>query len=98
MVGDGGLRYAEEFDDLANVELADQGLAYPSAASLVQLAHSQALREQFVNSWDLEPFYLRAPDAAINWATRDGVTREPAPAGPGDPDGPPGEAGPTGSE
>ena len=73
LVGDGALRYREEFDDLARVELADQGLAYPSAASLVQLAHAQALREEFVNSWDLEPMYLRAPDAAINWATRDGV-------------------------
>jgi tRNA threonylcarbamoyladenosine biosynthesis protein TsaB len=76
LVGDGALRYAEEFDDLANVELADQGLAYPSAASLVQLAHAQALREEFVKPWDLQPLYLRAPDAAINWATRDGI---PAP-------------------
>jgi len=98
LVGDGGLRYADEFGDLANVELADQGLAYPSPASLVQLAHAQALREQFVNSWDLEPLYLRAPDAAINWTTRDGVNGEPAVAGPDDPGGPLGEAGPTGGE
>lgn len=76
LVGDGALRYADEFRDLARVELADQGLAYPSAASLVQLAHAQALREEFVNSWDLQPLYLRAPDAAINWATRDGVVTE----------------------
>ncbi|HMG41831.1 MAG TPA: tRNA (adenosine(37)-N6)-threonylcarbamoyltransferase complex dimerization subunit type 1 TsaB [Acidimicrobiales bacterium] len=75
LVGDGAMRYADEFEDLASVELADQGLAYPSPASLVQLAHAQALREQFVNSWDLEPLYLRAPDAAINWSTRDGVVK-----------------------
>jgi tRNA threonylcarbamoyladenosine biosynthesis protein TsaB len=71
LVGDGAFRYADRFADLAGVELADQGLAYPSASSLVQLAHPRALREEFVNNWELEPLYLRAPDAAINWTTRD---------------------------
>jgi tRNA threonylcarbamoyladenosine biosynthesis protein TsaB len=73
LVGDGALRYADHFGDLTGGELADQGLAHPSAASLVQLAHAQALREQFVQPWDLQPLYMRAPDAAINWATRDGL-------------------------
>ena len=59
------------FEDLRGVELAEQALAHPSAAPLVQLAHSQALREEFVNPWDLEPLYLRQPDAEINWETRD---------------------------
>jgi tRNA threonylcarbamoyladenosine biosynthesis protein TsaB len=71
LVGEGALRYREVFDGLTKVELADHGLAYPSAASLVQLAHAQALREQWVNPWDLEPLYLRVPDAEINWATRE---------------------------
>jgi tRNA threonylcarbamoyladenosine biosynthesis protein TsaB len=75
LVGDGALRYADHFDDLSGVEVADQGLAYPSAASLVQLAHPRALREEFVNTWELEPLYLRAPDAAINWTTRDQAVR-----------------------
>lgn len=73
LVGDGALRYAELFNPLTEVELADQGLAYPAAASLVQLAHARALREEFVNTWDLQPLYLRAPDAAINWTTREGT-------------------------
>jgi tRNA threonylcarbamoyladenosine biosynthesis protein TsaB len=73
LVGDGALRYADQFEDLTGAEVADQGLAYPSPASLVQLAHAQALREEFVKPWELQPLYLRAPDAAINWATRDGV-------------------------
>jgi tRNA threonylcarbamoyladenosine biosynthesis protein TsaB len=72
LVGDGALRYAEVFDGLSKVELADQSLACPSAASLVQLAHAQALREQWVKPWELHPLYLRKPDAEINWATRDG--------------------------
>ncbi len=72
LVGDGALRYAEAFEGLTKVEVADRGLAYPSASSLVQLAHAQALREQWVQPWDLQPLYLRLPDAEINWATREG--------------------------
>jgi len=71
LVGDGGLRYREVFEGLTKVEIVDAGLAHPSAASLVQLAHAQALREQFVKPWDLQPLYLRKPDAEINWTTRE---------------------------
>jgi tRNA threonylcarbamoyladenosine biosynthesis protein TsaB len=76
LVGNGALRYREAFADLGQVELGDQGLAYPSAASLVQLAHARALREDFVQPWELEPLYLRRPDAEINWITRDGLVDE----------------------
>jgi tRNA threonylcarbamoyladenosine biosynthesis protein TsaB len=76
LVGDGGLRYHEAFEDVAGVELADQGMAHPSAASLVQLAHARALREDFVQPWELEPLYLRRPDAEINWDTRNGRVSE----------------------
>lgn len=72
LVGDGALRYHEAFDGLKRVELADRGFAHPSAQSLVQLAHAQALREQFVAPWELTPLYLRKPDAEINWSTREG--------------------------
>jgi tRNA threonylcarbamoyladenosine biosynthesis protein TsaB len=71
LVGDGAIRYREAFDGLSKVEVVDEGLAFPSATSLVQLAHAQALREQFVKPWDLKPLYLRKPDAEINWTTRD---------------------------
>jgi tRNA threonylcarbamoyladenosine biosynthesis protein TsaB len=73
LVGDGPLRYLDELGSLTRVELADSGFAYPTASSLVQLAHARALREDWVNGWDLEPLYLRKPDAEINWSTRDGV-------------------------
>ncbi len=72
LVGDGALRYEELFAGLSKVEIADRALAYPTATSLVQLAHARALREQWVNPWDLQPLYLRAPDAEINWTTREG--------------------------
>ncbi len=72
LVGDGALRYADQWDDMVRIELAEQYLAYPNAASLVQLAHARAIREDFVQPWQLDPLYLRAPDAEINWVTRDG--------------------------
>lgn len=70
LVGDGARRYSEVFEMLQKTEIAEQGLAHPSAASLVQLAHARALREEFVKPWDLRPIYLRVPDADINWKTR----------------------------
>ncbi|MCI3948760.1 MAG: peptidase family protein [Acidimicrobiales bacterium] len=72
-VGDGAIRYADELRELTTVEVADAGLAHPSAASLVQLAHARALREEFVNPWDVEPVYLRKADAEINWSVRTGA-------------------------
>lgn len=99
LVGDGALRYAELFADMSQVEMADQGMAYPSPASLVQLAHAQALREEFVNPWDLGPLYLRPPDAAINWATRDAAPgRRGADADEVDDGEPGGKSGPGGDQ
>ena len=46
---------------------AAQRSAIWSAASLVELAHPKALREEFVQPWELEPLYLRKSDAEINW-------------------------------
>ncbi len=71
LVGDGALRYREVFEGLRKVEIVGEELAYPNATSLVMLAHAQALREQWVRPWNLEPLYLRKPDAEINWSTRD---------------------------
>lgn len=73
LVGDGAHRYREAFDGLARVELVDQGNSHPSAASLVQLAHAQALREDYSQIDEIEPVYLRRPDAEINWVTRESV-------------------------
>ncbi len=75
VVGDGALRYAERFKDVPRVEIADQSLAHPSAASLAQLAHARAMREEWVSASELQPIYLRKPDAEINWATRDTAAR-----------------------
>ena len=53
------------------VDFAEQWLAYPSAAPLVQLAHARALREDWVQPAEVHPQYLRKPDAEINWTTRE---------------------------
>lgn len=71
LVGDGIHRYRDVFADVPKAEIADAGLSYPSAASLVQLAHAQALREEFEQPTAVEPIYLRKPDAEINWVTRE---------------------------
>lgn len=71
LVGDGALRYAELLGDDPRVEIAEQGQAFPTATALVQLAHARALREEWVQPWEIEPVYLRPPDAEINWTTRE---------------------------
>ena len=50
MVGTGARRYADAFSGHTGVEIAEVGLAFPSAVSLVHLAHARAVREEFVNS------------------------------------------------
>lgn len=71
LVGDGALRYRDEIlDGFRSCEFG--GDVYPSSAPLVQLAHAKALREEWVSPREIEPVYLRAPDAQINWVTRPG--------------------------
>lgn len=71
LIGDGAHRYAEVFNGLHKVEVVHMGLSHPGAESLVELAHAQALREEFVNPSDIKPLYLRLPDAEVNWQIRD---------------------------
>ena len=68
VVGDGAMRYPEILTEVSGAESGGATSAHPSAASLVELAHPKALREEFVPPWELEPLYLRKSDAEINWA------------------------------
>jgi tRNA threonylcarbamoyladenosine biosynthesis protein TsaB len=73
LVGDGALRHRAEIEaDVVRCSFGEQFLSHPSAAPLVQLAHARALREEWVNPWEIQPLYLRLPDAQINWNTRMG--------------------------
>jgi tRNA threonylcarbamoyladenosine biosynthesis protein TsaB len=69
VVGDGALRYAALFDRVSHVEVGTSGTAHPSADALVELAHPRAVREEFVQSWEIEPMYLRKADAEVNFET-----------------------------
>jgi tRNA threonylcarbamoyladenosine biosynthesis protein TsaB len=72
LVGDGALRYADVLaGDGGIVELGTVGTQWPRADDLVELAQPKALREEFVQPWELEPLYLRKADAEINWDKRE---------------------------
>jgi tRNA threonylcarbamoyladenosine biosynthesis protein TsaB len=73
VAGDGGVRYADQLDAMPGVEVAGGDHAYPSARSLVQLAHARALREDWIRPQEVELLYLRKPDAEINWSMREGA-------------------------
>lgn len=68
-VGDGAERYRDEIIDGYRCEIAAP--VHPPVGALVQLAHSRALREEWMRPGEIEPIYLRAPDALINWSVRE---------------------------
>ena len=68
-VGDGAERYREEILEGYRCEISAP--VHPSPGALVQLAHAQAIREEWVRPGEIEPIYLRPPDAQINWAIRE---------------------------
>ncbi len=63
ILGDGILRYGSLFKDLPDLVQAEPGLAHPSAASLVLLAQTAATQQEFLRPQEVEPLYLRRPDA-----------------------------------
>ena len=70
-VGDGTVRYRADLEGHALVDIADRHHAYPSVHNLAIIAMRRALREQWSSPADVRAMYLRAPDAEINWSTRD---------------------------
>lgn len=68
-VGDGADRYRDEILDGFRCEIGPP--VHPPVGALVQLAHARALREEWTRPNEIEPIYLRAPDAQINWAVRE---------------------------
>jgi tRNA threonylcarbamoyladenosine biosynthesis protein TsaB len=45
---------------------------FPSATAVVTLGGHRMLADDTVTAAELQPMYLRAPDAEINWKTREG--------------------------
>lgn len=69
-VGDGARRYQETLAADHRVEIAAEMFDHPSADTLVRFAHRRSLREDWIAADRVEAFYLRQPDAEINWTTR----------------------------
>jgi len=67
-VGDGAARYRDEITAGVNCEVA--GPVHPSPVALLAAAVAMATDEAVCAPHLVEPMYLRAPDATINWATR----------------------------
>lgn len=67
LVGDGVVPHRDFFEGVRHAEVADDARAFPSAATLIGLAHARALREEFVRPDQIEPLYLRRPDAEAKW-------------------------------
>jgi tRNA threonylcarbamoyladenosine biosynthesis protein TsaB len=69
-VGDGAHRYCDDLHPL--VEVAD--LAHPSAITVATLARAAIIAGDIeagpANLASVQPLYLRAPDAEINWSSR----------------------------
>jgi tRNA threonylcarbamoyladenosine biosynthesis protein TsaB len=71
LVGNGALVYRRELEQAGrHVEVAVGGGAFPSAASLVELAVPRFEREEFDRVYDLQPYYVRKSDAEIAWDKR----------------------------
>ncbi len=68
-VGNGAERYRDQIIDAFHCEIA--GPLHPPVATLAGLAEAKARREEWCRPDEVEALYLRAPDAQINWATRE---------------------------
>jgi len=71
-VGTGFRRHEQEFAAVPWAVAGPDSLSMPRAEDVLGLAVLRAAREQWVAPDAVEPVYLRAPDAEINWQTRGG--------------------------
>ena len=71
-VGSGFDRHTELFDSSPWAQLVGPNSMFPSATAVVTLGGHRMLADDTVTAAGLQPMYLRAPDAEINWKTREG--------------------------
>jgi tRNA threonylcarbamoyladenosine biosynthesis protein TsaB len=67
LLGDGALRYRDDFLELERAEFGPPSLSYPSVSALVELTRAKFQREDFSQPRDVHPLYLRLSDAEMNW-------------------------------
>ena len=75
-VGNGALVYKDKLT-AARAEFASSAHAFPTAASLVELALPRFIREDTDPLLELEPLYVRKTDAEIAWERQGVVIKRP---------------------
>jgi tRNA threonylcarbamoyladenosine biosynthesis protein TsaB len=70
VVGDGGVRYAQDLEGVHTADVAGATGLYPDAAALGALAVPRFIREETERPGALQPIYLRTADAKIGWQQR----------------------------
>lgn len=71
--GTGFERHRASFEPLTLARFAGTANRYPTATAVALLGQSAVAAEATVDPDRVAPLYLRAPDAEIHWATRDGA-------------------------
>ena len=71
-VGSGFDRHAELFDSSPWAQIVGRDAMFPAATAVVTLGGHRMIADDTVSASELQPMYLRAPDAEINWKTREG--------------------------
>ncbi len=61
VIGDGARRYSDLLTHMSHVRIADLGMQYPNAESLVEIAARRAVRHEFTSAEDVQILYLRKP-------------------------------------
>ena len=70
-VGSGFERHSSYFENAQWAERTGSSAEFPSARHLVSLAAHRVAADDTVAAAAIVPMYLRAPDAEINWTTRE---------------------------
>jgi tRNA threonylcarbamoyladenosine biosynthesis protein TsaB len=73
-VGSGFDRHAELFDNAPWAQLMGSASAFPSAVHGLTLAVHRIASDSTSDAYSIEPMYLRAPDAEINWKSREATS------------------------
>jgi tRNA threonylcarbamoyladenosine biosynthesis protein TsaB len=76
MVGEGAHKYRELFKGgyAKTRDIAPSSQSQPRASSLSALIHSGAITAQVEDIMNLEPLYIRRPEAELKWQEKSGAT------------------------
>lgn len=72
LIGDGALLYKSKLEEAGRVEFGSMAIAFPRAASLVELALPRFYRYDFDSLFEIEPMYMRRSTAEIKWDRKRG--------------------------